>query len=108
MLDVMGTETVLDQHYSKCLLSCSIEVNDRIVIFRWAIPLTAVTYAVGRSGSCWPGSAEYQRRSYTGTSAYRAKSECPADLTDTPHTRYCCHCSHHQMAGENNHNEIFH
>ncbi len=39
MLDVMGTETVLDQHYSKCLLLCSIEVNDdRIVIFRWAIP----------------------------------------------------------------------
>lgn len=60
--------------------------------------MRAGTYAVCRWDSCWPGSAEYRHRSYTDTNVYRAKSECPADLTDTPHTRCCCHCSHHQTA----------
>lgn len=58
------------------------------------------TYASDRWGSCWPGSVECQHRSCTDTSAYRAKSGCPLDPTDTPHTHCCCHCSHHQTAGE--------
>lgn len=63
------------------------------------------TYAACRWGSCWPGSVVYLRTSYKGTGVCRAGWACPGGPTDTPHTRYCCHCFRHPMTKGRNHTE---
>lgn len=46
-------------------------------------------YAIGRWGSCWPGSAGCRHTCYTGRGGDRAESGCPGHLRDTPHTQHC-------------------
>lgn len=54
------------------------------------------THAVGRWGSCLPGSAACQRTCYRGRGGDRAGSRCPAHLRDTPHTQHCYRLLHPQ------------
>lgn len=63
---------------------------------RWVSACGSGTHAVGRWGSCWPGSAGCQRTCYTDRGGDRAESECPAHRRDTPHTRHCCRLLHPQ------------
>lgn len=62
-------------------------------------PFGAGAYAVGRWGSCWPGSAGCPHRCYTGRGGGRAGSRCPGRPRDTPHTRRCYHSRRPQPPG---------